>query len=88
MAVRKLPNGKYEIRYPSHRNSENKKLYRTKVVGYSKRKAKELEQKLCSDFVERELRGIPHQPEKPKEYSVSELLDWYLDLDEVKGLKS
>ena len=88
MAVRQLPNGKYEIRYPSHRNSKGRISYRTKVVGYSKRKAKELEQKLSSDFVEREVRGIPHEPEKQREYSVSGLLDWYLDLDEVKGLRS
>ena len=88
MAVRQLPNGKYEVRYPSHRNSDGRISYRTKVTGYSKRKAKELEQKLWSDFIEREVRDIPHEPEKPKEYSVSELLDWYLDLDEVKGLKS
>ncbi len=88
MAVRQLTNGKYEIRYPSHRNSENKKLYRTTVVGYSKRKAKELELKRFSDFMEREFRGIPHEPEKQREYSVSELLNWYLDLDEVKELKS
>ena len=66
MAVRQLSNGKYEIRYPSHRNPKGKISYRTKITGYSKRKAKELEQKLRSDFVERELRGIPHQPEKPK----------------------
>ena len=43
---------------------------------------------LHTDFVEREVRGIPHEPEKPRDYSVSELLDWYLDLDEVRGLKS
>jgi integrase len=88
MAVRKLLNGKYEIRYPSHRNSNGKIAYRTKVVGYSKRKAKELEQRLYTDFKEREVRGIPHEPEKPEAYSVSGLLDWYLDLDEVKELKS
>jgi integrase len=88
MAVRKLLNGKYEIRYPSHRNSKGKKLYRTQVVGYSKRKAKEHELKKFSDFMEREFWGISHEPEKQREYSVSGLLDWYLDLDEVKGLKS
>ncbi len=88
MAVRKLSNGKYEIRYPSHRNSENKKLYTTTVVGYSKRKAKELELKRFSEFMEREFRGIPHKPEKQREYSVSGLLDWYLGLDKVKALKS
>jgi integrase len=88
MAVRRLPNGKYEIRYPSHRNSDGRISYRTKVTGYSKRKAREFEQKLWSDFIEREVRGIPHETEKPKEYSVSELLDWYLDLDEAKGLRS
>jgi hypothetical protein len=41
MAVRKLPTGKYEIRYPSHRNPKGRISYRFKVVGYSKRKAKE-----------------------------------------------
>jgi len=73
MAVRQLPNGKYEIRYPSHRNSKGRISF---------------ELKNFSDFMEREFRGIPHEPEKAKEYSVSELLDWYLDLDEVKELKS
>ena len=57
MAVRKLSNGKYEIRYPSHRNSKGKKLYRTKVIGYSKRKAREFELKKFSDFIEREIHG-------------------------------
>jgi integrase len=90
MAVRKLPNGKYEIRYPSHRNPKGRISYRFKVVGYSKRKAKELEQKLYSDFKEREVRGIPHPLEREtrREYSVSELLDWYIGLDKVKALKS
>ena len=91
MAVRQLPNGKYEVRYPSHRNSKNQISYRTKLVGYSKRQAMDLEKKLYSDFKDREVRGIPHQPEKlerPKDYDVSELLDWFLGLDEVKRLKS
>jgi integrase len=88
MAVRKLPTGKYEIRYPSHRNPKGRISYRFKVVGYSKRKAKELEQKLYSDFKEREVRGIAHQSEKRKEYGVSDLLDWFLELDELKALKS
>lgn len=91
MAVRQLPNGKYEIRYPSHRNSRNQISYRTKLVGYSKRRATDLEQKLYSDFKDREVRGIPHQPEKeerPKEYGISELLDWFIGLDEIKRLKS
>ncbi len=88
MAVRKLSNGKYEIRYPSHRNSKGRISYRTKVRGYSKRTAKEFELKRFSEFMERKFRGIPHEPEKQREYSVSELLDWYLDMDEVEELKS
>lgn len=88
MAVRQLRNGKYEIRYPSHRNSNGKKLYRTKVIGYSKRKAREFELKKFSDFIEREIHGLPHQSEKQEEYGVSGLLDWYLGLDKVKALKS
>jgi len=90
MAVRKLPNGKYEIRYPSHRSPKGRISYRTKAVGYSKRKAKELEQRLYTDFKEREVRGIPHphETERRREYSVSELLDWYIGLDKVKALKS
>jgi len=88
MAVRQLQNGKYEIRYPSHRSSKGKISYRTKIVGYSKRKATELEKKLYSDFKEREVHGIPHEPETRIEYGVSDLLDWYIGLDEVKALKS
>jgi len=88
MAVRKLPSGKWEIRYPSHRSPKGRISYRYKVVGYSKRKAKELEQKLYSNFKEREVRGISHQSEKPIEYGVSDMLDWFLELDEVKALKS
>jgi len=88
MTVRQLDNGKWEIRYPSHRNKEKKILYRTKVVGYSKRKAIEYKKNRCNEFTKREEWGIPHEPEKPKEYSVSELLDWYLELDEVMELKS
>ena len=76
MTVRQLKNGKWEIRYPSHRNKENKILYRTKVVGYSKRQAKQIKQKYYNEFTRREEWEIPHEPEKPKEYSVSELLDW------------
>jgi len=88
MAVRKLPNGKYEVRYPSHRNQKGRISYRYKAVGYSKLKAKELEQKLYSDFKEREVRSIPHQIETREEYGVSDLLDWFLGLDEIKALKS
>jgi hypothetical protein len=40
MAVRQLPNGKYEVRYPSHRGPKDRISYRYKVVGYSKRNAK------------------------------------------------
>ena len=76
MAVRQLPNGKYEIRYPSHRNPKGRISYRFRVIGYSKRKANDLEKKLYSDFKEREVRGIAHQSEKRKEYGVSDLLDW------------
>ena len=75
MAVRKLPNGKWQVQYPSHRNSKGIISYRFKVTGYSKRKAEELEKKLYSDFKEREVWGIPHEPEKRKEYRVPELLD-------------
>lgn len=88
MSVRQKPNGKWEIRYPSHRSKEKKILYRTKVVGYSKRKAKEYKKNRCNEFTKREEWGIPHEPEKPKEYSVSELLDWYLEIDDVKVLRS
>jgi integrase len=88
MAVRQLEDGRWESRYPSHRNKKGKISYRTKIVGYSKRKAERHYREHYSDFMEREILGIPHEPEKPREYSVSELLDWYLDLDEVKGLKS
>lgn len=36
------------------------------------------------------MRGIPHphEAERRREYSVSELLDWYIALDRVKALKS
>ena len=88
MAVRQLPNGKYEVRYPSHRGPKDRISYRYKVVGYSKRNAKELEQKLYSEFKEREVWGIPHSPKERREYGVSDLLDWFLALDEIKALKS
>jgi integrase len=32
--------------------------------------------------------GVPHASEKRKEYGVSELLDWFVALDEIKALKS
>ena len=53
MAVKQLPNGKYEIRYPSHRSPKGRISYRFRVIGYSKRKANDLEKKLYSDFKER-----------------------------------
>jgi len=86
--IKQLKDGRWESRYPSHRNENGKVSYRTKIVGYSKRKAERHYREHYSEFMEREILGIPHEPEKPKEYSVSGLLDWYLNLEEVKELKS
>jgi integrase len=58
------------------------------VVGYSKRVAVEAERKFYTDFKNREIHGVPHQANKPKEWTVEELLDWYLELPDVKSLKS
>jgi integrase len=88
MAVRQLKDGRWESRYPSHRNKKGKISYRTKIVGYSKRKAERHYREHYSDFMEREILGIPHDPEKAREYSLSELLHWYLGLDKVKALRS
>ena len=86
--IKQLKDGRWQSRFPSHRNNNGKISYRTKIVGYSKRKAERHYREHYSDFMEREILRIPHEPEKRKEYSLSELLDWYLNLEEVKELKS
>ena len=89
MAIKRLPSGKYEVKYPNHRDQKGKIVYRSKTVHY-KKTADEIHRKLFDAFKEREASGIPHpvNEEEIKEFSVSELLDWFLDLDNIKTLGS
>ena len=77
--IRKIMTG-YQVKYPNHRDSNGKIVYRLKKVS-TREKAKRLERKLFSEFEDRELFGVPHEVQSRKDWSVSRLLDWFIDLD-------
>jgi len=80
--------GQYIVRYPKYR-MDSKIKYRRVRAGYSKRKAKELERKLQTEFREREIHGVPHPRVKLQDdQSFGALVDWYLELESVKAKRT
>ena len=76
--------GQYIVRYPKYR-MDGKIKYRRVRAGYSKRKARELERKLFTEFREREILGAPHTRGRLQDdQSFGALVDWYLELESVK----
>ena len=87
MAVFKIGEAWY-AKFPVGRKPDGKIKYQQKKVGFSKKLAEQYDRKKYDEFRLREMMGVPHESEKRKEYGVSELLDWFVTLDEVKALKS
>lgn len=87
MAVLKIGNSWY-AKYPVSRKVDGKIKYRQKKVGYSKKLADQYYRKMYDEFQRRELLGISHEEADRKPKTFGDLVDWYLDLEIVKPLKT
>lgn len=79
------PYGPFIVQYPQARNPETGKIfYATITVGFSKKEANALFAQKMVEWEGKKQRGI----EGRKDFTFSELADWYLELAATKNLRS
>lgn len=79
------PYGPWVIQYPYRRDSvSGKAVHTTRTVGGSKRAAQRLHAKMMLEWQTRKATGREDTPRM----TLAQLLDWYLDLAEVKAKRS